>query len=89
MKTENFEFVQPNKMSRVAFMHPDLGIGGAERLILDAARAVKLTNPETSIWTTRYEPNRAFKDAADFEVHVHGNYIPRNLFGIFSIFFRS
>ncbi|KAK8889989.1 Alpha-1,3-mannosyltransferase-like protein [Tritrichomonas musculus] len=87
MKTENFEFVQPNKMSRVAFMHPDLGIGGAERLILDAARAVKLTNPETSIWTTRYEPNRAFKDAADFEVHVHGNYIPRNLFGIFSIFF--
>ena len=74
-------------MSRVAFIHPDLGIGGAERLILDAARAVKLSNPETSIWTTRYDPKRAFKDASDFEVHVHGNYIPRNIFGIFSIFF--
>ena len=74
-------------MSRIAIIHPDLGIGGAERLILDAARAVKITNPETSIWTTRYEPKRAFKDAADFEIHVHGNYIPRNLFGLFHILF--
>lgn len=26
---------------RIAFLHPDLGIGGAERLIVDAAVALK------------------------------------------------
>ena len=26
---------------RIAFLHPDLGIGGAERLVVDAAVALK------------------------------------------------
>ncbi|OHS98567.1 glycosyl transferase [Tritrichomonas foetus] len=74
-------------MSRVAFLHPDLGIGGAERLILDAVKAVKYSNPQTSVWTCRYESDRAFKDASEHEIHIHGNYIPRNLFGMFHILF--
>ena len=28
-------------MSRVVFVHPDLGIGGAERLVVDAALALQ------------------------------------------------
>jgi alpha-1,3/alpha-1,6-mannosyltransferase len=27
---------------RIAFLHPDLGLGGAERLVVDAAMAMKL-----------------------------------------------
>ncbi|KAH0789308.1 Alpha-1,3/1,6-mannosyltransferase ALG2 [Histomonas meleagridis] len=74
-------------MPKIAIIHPDLGIGGAERLILDVAHAVKAGNLETSIWTSRYEKDRAFKDAADFDIHIHGNYIPRHIFGCFHIIF--
>ena len=74
-------------MSKIAFLHPDLGIGGAERLVLDSVRAVKAKNPSTSIWVNRYEPNRAFSDASDHEIHVHGSILPRSFFGFFHIFF--
>jgi alpha-1,3/alpha-1,6-mannosyltransferase len=70
----------------VAFIHPDLGIGGAERLILDAARAVKTVH-STSIWTSRYESTRALDDAKDFQVNVRGNWLPRHFFGLFHIIF--
>ena len=69
------------------FRSPDLGIGGAERLILDVAHAVKSTNPETSIWTSRFEKDRIFNDATEFDVHVYGNHIPRHILGCFHIIF--
>lgn len=74
-------------MCEVAIIHPDLGIGGAERLVIDVARAVKTKHPVTSIWTSRYEKDRAFKDAADFPIHVYGSHIPMQIFGCFHIFF--
>jgi alpha-1,3/alpha-1,6-mannosyltransferase len=73
--------------ARVAIIHPDLGIGGAERLILDVALAVKTEFPVTTIWTSRYEPDRAFPDTKKFQVTVCGNRIPRHIFGCFHIFF--
>ena len=30
-------------MVKIAFLHPDLGIGGAERLVVDAAVALQVT----------------------------------------------
>jgi alpha-1,3/alpha-1,6-mannosyltransferase len=73
-------------MPSIAIIHPDLGIGGAERLILDVANAVR-TATGPVIWTSRYEPNRAFSDASSFVVNVRGNFIPRHIFGCFHIFF--
>ena len=35
-------------MLRIAFLHPDLGLGGAERLVVDAASGLaKLVSPST------------------------------------------
>ena len=49
-------------MVKVAFLHPDLGIGGAERLVVDAAVALQValsTRPFTLI-----PPSRPYKNKA-------------------------
>ena len=40
-------------MVRVAFIHPDLGIGGAERLVIDAAMALRSRGHEVELYTFR------------------------------------
>ena len=60
----------------VAFLHPDLGIGGAERLIVDAALALKRRGHPVHLYTSHHEPDRCFKETADgtLEVTVYGDW---------------
>ena len=44
-------------MVRIVFIHPDLGIGGAERLIIDAALALKSKNHNVNIVTSHHDVN--------------------------------
>jgi alpha-1,3/alpha-1,6-mannosyltransferase len=74
-------------MAEVAIIHPDLGIGGAERLIVDVAHAVKSIGRDPVIWTSRYERSRSFDDASGFRIEVRGGFLPRHLFGCFHIIF--
>lgn len=74
-------------MCEVAFLHPDLGIGGAERLIIDAAKAVMSSHPKTTVWTTYYDPNRCFSDTKELHIQVAGKWIPRSFFGFGHIIF--
>lgn len=75
---------------KVAVIHPDLGIGGAERLIIDLAHAVMIDNPDTTVYTTHYDTNHCFPDTKDLKIKVAGAWIPRSIFGfghiIFSLF---
>ena len=43
---------------RVAFIHPDLGLGGAERLVVDAARALLEKGHDVKMFTQYHNPNR-------------------------------
>lgn len=47
---------------KVAIVHPDLGIGGAERLIVDAAVALKERGHEIIIYTSHHDPNHCFPE---------------------------
>ncbi|KIH48215.1 hypothetical protein ANCDUO_21718 [Ancylostoma duodenale] len=47
---------------RVTFLHPDLGIGGAERLVVDAAVALQQKGHVVKIVTNQFEPSHAFKE---------------------------
>lgn len=38
----------------MAFVHPDLGIGGAERLVVDAALALQAAGHEVAMFTARH-----------------------------------
>ena len=66
---------------RVAIIHPDLGIGGAEQLILNVALALRDQGHYVQIFTPYFDPNRCFKEAHLIDVSVKGNWFPRSIFG--------
>ena len=70
---------------RVVFLHPDLGIGGAERLVCDAALALKSKGHHVSFLTTYHDPDHCFPETRDgtFPVSVAANWFPRSIFGQF------
>ncbi|KAL0223769.1 hypothetical protein P9112_003159 [Eukaryota sp. TZLM1-RC] len=68
----------------IAFIHPDLGLGGAERLVVDAAAGLRDKSHTVSFWTAYFNPNRCFdelKGSDAIPVHTHGSWFPRSVFG--------
>ncbi|KAK4700074.1 hypothetical protein P7C70_g6178, partial [Phenoliferia sp. Uapishka_3] len=76
---------------RIAFIHPDLGIGGAERLVVDAAIGLQKRGHTVSIFTSHHQDGptgRSFEETRSgiLKVHVLGNSIfPSSIFGHFTI----
>jgi len=73
---------------RVAFLHPDLGIGGAEQLVINLALSCKRIGCYVKIFTPYYDQSRAFSQTKDgtLDVEVRGNLFPRRIFGRFHAF---
>ncbi|XP_051812947.1 alpha-1,3/1,6-mannosyltransferase ALG2 isoform X1 [Acanthochromis polyacanthus] len=71
------------RMVRVVFLHPDLGIGGAERLVVDAAVALKSQGCSVQIWTAHYDPAHCFSETLDPDLPVEcvGDWLPTSVFG--------
>lgn len=80
-----FRYCSVGKMVKIFFLHPDLGIGGAERLVVDAALAFKRKGHEVSFYTNHHDPTHCFAETRDgtFAVTVVGDWIPRSIFGRF------
>lgn len=53
------------KPKTVLFFHPDLGIGGAERLIIDAAVGLQNRGHKVVIFTSHCDPQHCFEEARD------------------------
>ncbi|XP_044747409.1 alpha-1,3/1,6-mannosyltransferase ALG2 [Coccinella septempunctata] len=70
------------KRPKVAFIHPDLGIGGAERLVLDMANAL-CDEYEIMFLVNHFDPNHCFDELKDerYEINTFGDWIPRDIFG--------
>ena len=70
---------------RVAFLHPDMGIGGAEQLVVNLAMSCKKLGWYVKIFTPSYDPTRALEQIKDgtIDLEVRGNYFPRRIFGKF------
>ncbi|XP_065184200.1 alpha-1,3/1,6-mannosyltransferase ALG2-like [Sycon ciliatum] len=68
---------------RTAFIHPDLGIGGAERLVVDAALAAQSSGHEVTIYTSHHDPEHCFKETMDgtLKVVAVGDWLPRRILG--------
>ncbi|KAG2188963.1 hypothetical protein INT44_004105 [Umbelopsis vinacea] len=73
---------------KIAFIHPDLGIGGAERLVVDAAVGLQERGHQVVMYTSHHDKNHCFEETRDgtLEVRVEGDsIIPRTIFGRFYI----
>lgn len=70
---------------RVAFLHPDLGLGGAERLVVDAAVELAKLGHTVDMYTAYYDPDRCFDETrtGQFAVITAGNWFPRHVLGRF------
>lgn len=62
----------------IGFIHPDLGLGGAERLIIDAALYLQEANHRVTIFTAHHDHTRCFDETRDgtLDVRVFGNFLP-------------
>ncbi|EKM83159.1 hypothetical protein AGABI1DRAFT_125635 [Agaricus bisporus var. burnettii JB137-S8] len=72
---------------RIAFLHPDLGIGGAERFVVDAALGLRKLGHIVDIYTSHWDPNHCFEETKDDSLKVR--YVkppfPRSIKGKFHI----
>lgn len=75
--------------SNIVFLHPDLGIGGAERLVVDAALALKQKGHNVHFVTTHHDTTHCFIETKDgtLPVTVVGDWIPRTFLGRFYALF--
>ncbi|TFK31990.1 alpha-1,3-mannosyltransferase ALG2 [Crucibulum laeve] len=72
---------------RVAFLHPDLGIGGAERLVVDAALGLQGLGHTVDIYTSHHDSGHCFEETRDGSLRVHHITppFPRSINGKFHI----
>jgi alpha-1,3/alpha-1,6-mannosyltransferase len=65
----------------IAFLHPDLGIGGAERLVVDAALHLQAAGHRVTLFTTHHDHARCFEPTRDgtLDVRVYGDFLPSHL----------
>lgn len=68
---------------KIAFIHPDLGIGGAEQLIVNLAVGLKNKGNYVKIYTPYHNPDHCFKETKDgtLDVEVRGGIFPRSIMG--------
>jgi Glycosyltransferase len=62
-------------------LHPDLGIGGAEQLVVNLAVALQQKGHFVKIYTPHHDPNHCFKETRDgtLNVEVRGSIFPREI----------
>lgn len=75
-------------MVNVVFLHPDLGIGGAERAVIDAALALKTNAHNVQFITAHHDVNHCFEETKNglLKVTCVGDWLPRKIFGRFYAF---
>ena len=68
---------------RVAFVHPDLGIGGAERLIVDAAVGLQKRGHGIVLYTAHHDAGHCFEETRDGTLAVVcvGDWLPKRVLG--------
>jgi len=76
---------------RIAFCHPNLEIGRAERLVVDAALHLKSAGHQVEIFTSRHDPNHCcFVETKNGDlpaIRVHGDWFPRHIASKFHALF--
>ncbi|KAL2828821.1 putative alpha-1,2-mannosyltransferase [Aspergillus pseudoustus] len=76
--------------ANITIIHPDLGIGGAERLIIDVALALQQNGHKVTIYTSHRDTSHCFEEARDgtLDIKVRGDTVfPVHIGGRFHVLF--
>lgn len=82
-------------VKKVVFIHLDLGIGGAEQLVLQLATACQDLEYEVELVTTRCDADHCFASVQKpngrlcHAVHIYGRWIPPNIGGMGTAFMST
>ena len=76
---------QTQQRKKIAFIHPDLGIGGAERLVVDAAIGLQSLQNDITVYTSHCDPTHCFEEVKQLRVNVYGDFFPTHIFKRFHI----
>ncbi|KAK1350837.1 alpha-1,3/1,6-mannosyltransferase [Hamiltosporidium tvaerminnensis] len=69
-------------MSKICVIHPNLGIGGAERLMLDICKSLKDEDNEVVLISKNFDEKRCFDDTLDIcRPLLVGKFIPDSIVG--------
>ncbi len=73
-----------NTQLNIWLTHPDLGIGGAEMLVVNAATALLNNGHKVKIFTSHHDISRCFRETKPDGllgglIFVHGNWLPRSI----------
>lgn len=84
------DITQSQQPLRIALLHPDLGIGGAERLVVDAAVALRGYGHTVHMFTSHHSDDHCFaetnqKNPDCLPVWVAGDWLPNTILGRFAI----
>ena len=70
--------------TRISFLHLDLGIGGAERLVVDAATQLRERGFSVGVYTTHHDTDHCFNETLQCGnnglgdvIEVYGDWLPR------------
>lgn len=69
----------PEKKKTILFFHPDLGIGGAERLVIDAAVGLQNRGHKVVIFTSYCDPKHCFDEARNGMLNFYILYSSSNM----------
>ncbi|VEN40054.1 unnamed protein product [Callosobruchus maculatus] len=69
---------------KIGFIHPDLGIGGAERLVLDLAGSLASEGHQIKFITNHFDKTHAFDELknGEYPVDVYGDWLPKSICGL-------
>ncbi|KAI5284350.1 Alpha-1,3-mannosyltransferase-like protein [Ascosphaera aggregata] len=88
MSTAPVRPAHSSRKKRITFIHPDLGIGGAERLVVDAALALQNQGHRVVIYANHRDKSHCFDEARNgkLDVRIRGDTVfPIHIGGRFHI----
>ena len=73
-----FILMSDRRLLNIGFLHPDLGLGGAERLVLDAALHLQAVGHRVTFFTTHHDSGRCFEETRNgtLDMRVYGDFLP-------------